>query len=295
MQNTFTGTSQSVACCCVTPRTGSSADSRTLNTHDLKLFVFRTAKSITSIRLCVDPVFYPYSSLTLREQGTAYFKAIEVQAGKFLFRTIRIRAGDNPPPFLHNYLHDLEGLWWIAMWSLFYTLPSARVQDVQLASKLPQEQAAASIFPLSMTGSERRRTFLASNRDFAQRTACLPPEYASVIQSMRKAADLLCDLYSDLQENSVFHQINTPEPYASIYDPLIRCFQDAIPHAQTDVEYIYDVRARLTRTEQHSSVKRAGEDILTQDSTGQRECSKRVKTEVGSPSTSAIMSLNLAA
>lgn len=115
------------------------------------------------------------------------------------------------------------------MWSLFYTLPAARVKDVQLTSRLLQEQIAASIFPLSMAGSDMRRNFLAKNPEFDQQTACLPAEYAGVIPFMRKAADLLCDVYSDVQENPVFYQINTPAPYASIYDPIICCFQDAIP------------------------------------------------------------------
>ena len=38
------------------------------------------------------------------------------------------QSGQDPvetPPFNHHYLHDLESLWWIAIWAIFTTKPES--------------------------------------------------------------------------------------------------------------------------------------------------------------------------
>ena len=66
-----------------------------------------------------------------------HFMSIEVAAQKFLFRPRVSGHGANvtdivqrargvlqnitaPLPFSHNHLHDLESLWWVAIWIVFY-------------------------------------------------------------------------------------------------------------------------------------------------------------------------------
>ena len=74
----------------------------------------------------------------MSQQGTTNFMSIEVAAQKFLFKTSDpISSGLNfeqllsavesdegmtqtKIPFFHNHLHDLESLWWVAVWVVFY-------------------------------------------------------------------------------------------------------------------------------------------------------------------------------
>ncbi|KAI6032186.1 hypothetical protein BKA83DRAFT_4210425 [Pisolithus microcarpus] len=55
--------------------------------------------------------------------GTLEFMACEVEAQKYLFGPYRLKApGEdrNWCPFKFNPLHDMESLWWIATWTLYY-------------------------------------------------------------------------------------------------------------------------------------------------------------------------------
>ncbi|KAI3607815.1 other 1 protein kinase [Moniliophthora roreri] len=71
--------------------------------------------------------------------GTPAFMAVEVQAKKHLFK------GKGQAQFLHNYFHDIEGIWWIGIWHLFYTCPVEGKAD--LGNIARQVMAAKNIFP----------------------------------------------------------------------------------------------------------------------------------------------------
>ncbi|KAI5993491.1 hypothetical protein EDD15DRAFT_2548104, partial [Pisolithus albus] len=67
---------------------------------------------------------YMDSSITHEVQtGTLEFMACEVESEEYLFAQVTVKApGEdrNWCPFKFNPLHDMESLWWIATWTLFY-------------------------------------------------------------------------------------------------------------------------------------------------------------------------------
>ncbi|KAG9221354.1 hypothetical protein CCMSSC00406_0009931 [Pleurotus cornucopiae] len=78
------------------------------------------------------------SSLHNVKTGTLQFMAVEVSLGAYQFEPrpvaedALVTATDipviniNPPfrhPFRHNALHDLESIWWLALWSIFRYYP----------------------------------------------------------------------------------------------------------------------------------------------------------------------------
>lgn len=176
----------------------------------------------------------------------------EIQDGTFTYRLPRPYQHIEIPPFLHNYLHDIEGLWWIAMWSLFHTIPAAQIYDVErnVKKRLNQEMIARAIFPKSSRGSAERRRFLNDKVYFDKASKNVPAEFKGVIRSMQQAAHLLViQTYVVVQDDPTIQQVNTPEPYTSIYGPMQQCFLDAILHAAQDVRLISEVRAKAEEKE----------------------------------------------
>ncbi|KAF8498440.1 hypothetical protein JB92DRAFT_3125288 [Gautieria morchelliformis] len=99
--------------------------------------------------------------------GTINFMACEVAEEAYLFNP-RASYEDMPTEFRHNPLHDLESLWWIAVWQIFYyTLPPDdsssssptdhhTTEDREERLSL-QEQAFFKMFPEDLNNSTRSR------------------------------------------------------------------------------------------------------------------------------------------
>ncbi|KAF7428943.1 hypothetical protein PC9H_008180 [Pleurotus ostreatus] len=81
--------------------------------------------------------------------GTLQFMAVEVSDGAYLFRPraaaedvflsptgVLPSRGTKPVhPFRHNVLHDLESIWWLAMWSIFRYYPDNLGVDTEALKK----------------------------------------------------------------------------------------------------------------------------------------------------------------
>jgi serine/threonine protein kinase len=140
---------------------------------DLKSHEVRTASE--------SPITLFGKSLIASEQGTMDFMSIEVAAQKFIFHSepgpslmeVDELAGETEQdvgmawtkvPFSHNHLHDLESLWWIAVWVVFYNyfsegtssrdLPSFTLKDVVGQLKLTRV-----LFPHALKDTDRRDAF----------------------------------------------------------------------------------------------------------------------------------------
>jgi Fungal protein kinase len=95
--------------------------------------------------------------LIVLHQGTMHFMSVEVAAQKFLFQPrfvnitdfmqdVRNTSGIRKTtivPFSHNHLHDLESLWWVAVWMVFYN----RFSKAQRSDDEP---------PFTLTEAERQ-------------------------------------------------------------------------------------------------------------------------------------------
>jgi Fungal protein kinase len=140
-------------------------------THDM-----RTASRWISIHLS-------NKSLTVHRQGTMHFMSIEVAAHMFLFlpqqstestefqdklTSIHEKRLTNSKLakvlFTHNHLHDLESLWWVAVWLVFYN----HFRDTQQSNEEPlsdlqdverQLGLARILFPASIESFRRRDGF----------------------------------------------------------------------------------------------------------------------------------------
>ncbi|KAF7428941.1 hypothetical protein PC9H_008178 [Pleurotus ostreatus] len=112
------------------------------------------------------------SSLHNVKTGTLQFMAVEVSFGAYLFRPraaaedvflsptgVLPSRGTKPVhPFRHNVLHDLESIWWLAMWSIFRYYPENVRLEVQALKN--QRRTYEALFSPTFTLDKERNNAL---------------------------------------------------------------------------------------------------------------------------------------
>ncbi|PBK71530.1 hypothetical protein ARMSODRAFT_1002646 [Armillaria solidipes] len=112
----------------------------------------------------------------------------------------------------HNFLHDLESLWWIGEHALFSSVPaSGKVPYLQR-----QITSYKNLFPHSSAGNNSRTMFL-SNKDVHDRhIANLPREYTNAAKALSNARRFLENQYLRLEANPDFPHVERSD-FAPIY------------------------------------------------------------------------------
>ena len=138
-----------------------------------------SGRSVCSIIICV-------ISLKLHMQISPYFHAVEVLKGRLLFQKNR-RTGNSRPPFRYIPLHDLESLWWVAV----YLLLARRVVAVGGKPPVPlthdSEDAQKEYFSEVFVIKDQRMNTLGSVDYFHDAaTECLHSSLVGAVNSLDK-------------------------------------------------------------------------------------------------------------
>ncbi|THH28687.1 hypothetical protein EUX98_g5506 [Antrodiella citrinella] len=154
-------------------------------------------------------------------------------------------------PLLHNYLHDIEGVWWIAIWILFYTVPLAiALSTIDTASQLPQEAVADELFPDNLHGSSQRTLFFTTFGAIEENINLLPQNYQPVMLLMAKAHRRLVKMYKKIEDPAFPERIFKHDAFSSIYSKMIVIFRRAARAArERDAVFISDHRRELVAEE----------------------------------------------
>ncbi|KAK0453895.1 hypothetical protein EV421DRAFT_1767130 [Armillaria borealis] len=146
--------------------------------------------------------------------GTPIYMAVEVQDADYLFvptSSIPMFPPTFPlpkrarAPFLHNYLHDIESLFWIGFHALFSTVPAQYPKD-KLADRLDQRRLFDAFFPHRLEGSTERHRFFARQRFDDDTVEVLPTEYHPVLAVLLFIRSALVFNYDKLEKLEGFPQ-----------------------------------------------------------------------------------------
>ena len=211
------------------------------------------------------------------------FMSIEVAVQNFLFRPSN--TGFNPSdidgffasqgraptnvPFSHNHLHDLESLWWVAVWMVFYNKFSGgtsscagpfTLQDVQAQLTL-----AGNLFPPILNSATRRDGFQLSD-SFQKACDKLPDNKTAICRGLDFLRRLLISHYNIIEANWPV-SVDPNSSNDDIYDNFIRLFSK-LKDASHDVnlDYIPDIHAKLLKEEK----KRTRSDSATATVVGRK-------------------------
>ncbi|TCD60211.1 hypothetical protein EIP91_010547 [Steccherinum ochraceum] len=219
---------------------------------------------------------------------------------------------------LHNYAHDVEGLWWIGMWTLLYTTtPQLAEQLVNSKFSNEQELHANKIFPPIISCSQDRQSCLTGDRFFDILVGRLPLEFQLAGDIMGEARVALMDFYEQLESPLTKDRLQDHDRFASLYEtmtpPLASLASEALDadqvwfddrrkeleaqelaQAAADKKAAKEAAKEAAQQEEAAGQKRAstkrkqGEDAQPEDQNADTRASKKSRTsKVAKPSASA--------
>ncbi|KAI6110909.1 hypothetical protein EDD16DRAFT_1522009 [Pisolithus croceorrhizus] len=179
--------------------------------------------------------------------GTLDFMACEVEAQKHLF--IQPKAIRKDPasrkrvqfPFRFNPLHDVESIWWIATWILYY-----HVDEKGRQLSTDQIRCFRELFPGRL--NSRTSAFLAPLAD-----AVLPTPFQT-------AAHIVEDMRDQLRIAYTASETNMPPVYDDALEMLHSTFNECFASAAEHSRGVGLFRPPAAHRQQHSSAKRQQED-----------------------------------
>ncbi|TCD60210.1 hypothetical protein EIP91_010546 [Steccherinum ochraceum] len=163
---------------------------------------------------------------------------------------------------LHNYAHDVEGLWWIGMWTLMYTTtPQLAEQFTDSRFSSTQELEANKIFSPDLSCSLDRMVCLTSRPAFAGVMELLPENFLPACNIMSQARKALFAFYKDLETPLTNARLQDHSRFASLYDEMAPFFARLASEALSeDQVYFHDRRKELKALEQAKADKEAAEE-----------------------------------
>ncbi|KAJ3871744.1 hypothetical protein F5051DRAFT_184280 [Lentinula edodes] len=132
--------------------------------------------------------------------GTFNFMASEVITGRYLFLPAEDSYGGpeqiptssiDQPPFAFNPLHDIESIWWILVYLLYFNDDKEHIADLELATA--RTQKALVLFTQILD----RAMFLQTSRQLTVEGTSLSPSFRFVINTLRAIAIKLHTAFRD--------------------------------------------------------------------------------------------------
>ncbi|KAI5115930.1 hypothetical protein M0805_008231 [Coniferiporia weirii] len=99
--------------------------------------------------------------------------------------------------FYYNDLHDLESIWWIPIWMLFFHDDKAHSETDDL-KKANRSLRTRQLFPRNLHTLDRR-DFLTNELTFAKVTSCLPKSYTRVLVLLDVIRAYLIGAYDEVE------------------------------------------------------------------------------------------------
>ena len=130
-------------------------------------------------------------------------------------------------PWRFNHLHDLESLWWVAVWIVFNncfgklddSLSSSQEPEVPLTPQAPPDSIRAALFPSSLENVHRRDFFISRFSEIQG----LPEQYLMPFNALDIIRSLLIEHYEKIQ-STLPTSINLNASSDDIYDYFMQVF-----------------------------------------------------------------------
>ena len=212
-------------------------------------------------------------SLIASQQGTMHFMSVEVAAQAFLFsnsgskidQTEETKVNEylnlstpqqdvkevwNAGPFSHNHLHDLESLWWVAVWVVFHNhfSESGKAPSVTIKDTTDQLTLAQTLFPPA-SGRDTRLLGFQGPNSFRKTYIQLPSNKHHTCAGLNVLREALISHYRYIESTYP----GNVDPTSSS-DSIYASFSKILEKFGTDLrgfvlEFIPDIRNKLLKKE----------------------------------------------
>ena len=130
-------------------------------------------------------------------------------------------------PWRFNHLHDLESLWWVAVWIVFNncfgepddSLSSSQEPDVPLTPQAPPDSIRAALFPPFLDSARRQNFFISTFSEIQG----LPEQYLMPFKLLDLIRSLLIEHYEKIQ-STLPMSINLNASGDDVYDYFMEAF-----------------------------------------------------------------------
>ena len=122
------------------------------------------------------------------------------------------RTDDTPKGIYYNYIHDLESVWWIAVWALFnFEKKDIGANEIDSWSAKQRKLNKDILFP-GTVGNQDRIEFLSMRKKYAKKTKCLPEYFANLPTTLGTIAEAIIELYQSKELNYQVDESNKEGP-----------------------------------------------------------------------------------
>ena len=152
-------------------------------------------------------------------------------------------------PFFPNHLHDLESLWWVAVWIVFYTDISegASSHDHTSTALRASLELAENLFPSTPANTTRHIGFQVST-SFKGLCSRLPVNKEAICEYLDILRQMLIKHYRRVEQN--IPQIEPSSSSDEIYDVFIKAFSNLETATQGfALKLIRDIQCELLMAE----------------------------------------------
>ena len=145
-------------------------------------------------------------------KDTAEGKGLDDYMQRLMHKQKNPRANNTPKGIYYNYIHDLESVWWIAVWALF----NFEKKDIG-ANKIDSQAAKQRklnkdvLFPGTVDNQDRIE-FLSMRKTYADTTECLPKYFENLSTTLDTIAEAIIELYQSKELNYQVDESNKEEP-----------------------------------------------------------------------------------
>jgi hypothetical protein len=160
--------------------------------------------------------------------------SIEVERQEYLFRPDDHSLDEddlfNPKQitpklqFYYNPLHDLESIWWLAIWFPFNYRHKGAKSDNDLEDAHAQLDRVKMLFPRCLLSAQRRDQF-SLDRVFMEGISCLPVSFIKTANDLELARQLLRNRFRKAERGDAIDAA----AFEGVHSLLIRIFQRSMP------------------------------------------------------------------
>ena len=136
-------------------------------------------------------------------------------------------------PFFHNHLHDLESLWWVAVWVVFHNHISEAEPSFTLPDAKRRLDQTRKLFPPTSDNTTRRNGF--QTQAFLKTCAGLPNDRKAIYKSLDHLRHFLIDDYESIEARYPFIDLNASQ--VDIYGMFTKIFTTIKTHSDGLVLY----------------------------------------------------------
>ena len=122
-----------------------------------------------------------------------------------------------------NYLHDLESIFWIIIWTMFLYRKET-FETIDLKPMYAQKDAGSELFSKETQGVLNRKYFLTSKEIFTNRMKSIPEYYKNIKELATTFKDHLIKAY-DKEERKITANDPILRPKNSIYRSILKTFR----------------------------------------------------------------------